>query len=146
MRYRFLIEFARQDYKAAREAGLILANSLGKDAHVVEVYLDAFFQTDRGPGARQELQGWLDQADRGGNYEGLLNHLDLVNFFAWSGDFANALKMVQRSIENDHLYLYGFLRVDRSMPEFLCEKKTQAVFDAAGLPPLKQPYPCRQGP
>jgi hypothetical protein len=40
------------------------------------------------------------------------------------------------------VYTYGFYRVDRSIPGFVCDPEVQAMLGEKNLPPLTVPYPC----
>jgi TolB-like protein len=138
----FVVKVARGDLDGAAQTGRQLVDTLARTEDKVDVYLDLFGEMSARQAAIAEILAWpvmnyLDPAN-----PRVLSDVWLFSLLALSGDYEHAELLLERSMESDPVYIYGYHRVDRSIPGFVCRPETQALFAGADLPPLRVPYPC----
>ena len=74
----------------------------------------------------------------------VIDDYSLLTLLAYAGEHDSARALLQRHIETAPVYRFGYYRVDRSMPEFVCDPETRALFEPLNLPDLRVPYPCKE--
>jgi hypothetical protein len=138
----FLVELASGDRAKAEQVGRRMASELGRTEDNSGLYVDYFFEPASRPAITAEVLGWppLDWWDPAN--PALLERNDLIWMFALAGDMENAIALLRVSIAEDPVYTFGFYRVDRAIPEFVCDPEVRAMLATKNLPPLTVPYPC----
>jgi TolB-like protein len=142
MRQLFLVRLARGDRPGAAEIGRRMARTLGRTVDTTDLYLDYAFDPARRPAVTEEVLGWPRRDWWDPEYPALLDTNDLIWLFARAGDLANAKALLRELLVDQPVYTYGFYRVDRSIPGFVCDPEVQAMLGEKNLPPLTVPYPC----
>jgi TolB-like protein len=142
MRQLFLVRLARGDRPGAAEIGRRMARTLGRTVDTTDLYLDYAFYPARRPAVTEEVLGWPRRDWWDPEYPALLDTNDLIWLFARAGDLANAKALLRELLVDQPVYTYGFYRVDRSIPGFVCDPEVQAMLGEKNLPPLTVPYPC----
>jgi tetratricopeptide (TPR) repeat protein len=142
MRQLFLVRLARGDRPGAEETGRRMARTLGRAVDTTDLYLDYVFDPARRPAVTAEVLGWPRRDWWDPEYPALLDTNDLIWLFARAGDLANAKARLRELLVDQPVYTYGFYRVDRSIPGFVCDPEVQAMLGEKNLPPLTVPYPC----
>jgi TolB-like protein len=142
MRHLFVVRLARGDRPGAAEIGRRMARTLGRTVDTTDLYLDYFFDPARRPAVTEEVLGWPRRDWWDPEYPALLDTNDLIWMFARAGDLANAKALLRGLLVDQPVYTYGFYRVDRSIPGFVCDPEVQAMLGEKNLPPLTVPYPC----
>jgi TolB-like protein len=142
MRQLFLVRLARGDRPGAAEIGRRMARTLGRTVDTTDLYLDYAFDPTRRPAVTAEVLGWPRRDWWDPEYPALLDTNDLIWLFARAGDLANAKALLRELLVDQPVYTYGFYRVDRSIPGFVCDPEVQAMLGEKNLPPLTVPYPC----
>ena len=142
MRQLFLVRLARGDRPGAEEIGRRMARTLGRTVDTTDLYLDYAFDPARRPAVTEEVLGWPRRDWWDPEYPALLDTNDLIWLFARAGDLENAKALLRESLVDQPVYTYGFYRVDRSIPGFVCDPEVQAMLAEKDLPPVTVPYPC----
>jgi len=142
MRQLFLVRLARGDRPGAEKIGRRMARMLGRTVDTTDLYLDYAFDPARRPAVTEEVLGWPRRDWWDPEYPALLDINDLIWMFARAGDLENAKALLRELLMDQPVYTYGFYRVDRSLPEFVCDPEVQAMLAEKNLPPLAVPYPC----
>jgi TolB-like protein len=142
MRQLFLVRLARGDNPGAGAIGRRMARTLGRTVDTTDLYLDYAFDPTRRPAVTAEVLGWPRRDWWDPEYPALLDTNDLIWLFARAGDLANAKALLRELLVDQPVYTYGFYRVDRSIPGFVCDPEVQAMLGEKNLPPLTTPYPC----
>ncbi len=142
MRQLFLVRLARGDRPGAGAIGRRMARTLGRTVDTTDLYLDYAFDPARRPAVTEEVLGWPRRDWWDPEYPALLDTNDLIWLFARAGDLANAKALLRELLVDQPVYTYGFYRVDRSIPGFVCDPEVQAMLGEKNLPPLTVPYPC----
>jgi tetratricopeptide (TPR) repeat protein len=140
----FLLKIATGDRVGAELIGQQLVTALKRNENKLDVYLDLAFEPTKRAGAIQELLSWPQHDWWSPENPRLLDKDDLLEVFARLGELDQARSILSELIENRPSYGYGSYRIDRSIPEFVCDSEARKMLAATDLPPLRVPYPCEE--
>ena len=140
----FLLKIATGDRVGAELIGQQLVTALKRNENKLDVYLDLAFEPTKSAGAIQELLSWPQHDWWSPENPRLLDKDDLLEIFARLGELDQARSILSELISNRPSYSYGSFRIDRSIPEFVCDSEARTMLAATDLPPLRVPYPCEE--
>ena len=144
LEYVFQIKLAKGDRSGALAAGNRLVKALNRNENNVNIYLDMVFEPSKRAAVIEKIFSWPQTDWWAAENPRILRESSLLVILAMLGEFDRARVLLQNSIENSGIYRYGNFRIDRSIPEFVCDPETRAMLAATELPPLKIPYPCEE--
>ncbi len=137
----FQLRLQTGDMQGAESAGRQLARELGRDEAAVQVYLDLFSDSTKKQDALETIMSW-PRRDRWSGASPALIGEGLSTLLAIAGAWPEARTVLKEEIQYTPVYIYGGVRVDRSLAAFNCSPETQAIYATTNLPPLAVPYPC----
>jgi TolB-like protein len=140
----FVVKVKLGDLKGAEAIGREILRLMDREDDLLQAYLDLFGDDAARNRARDVLMNQPQLPfDDPANLR-VLSDYSLLTLLAYAGEHASARVLLQHHIETAPVYRFGYYRVDQSMPEFICDPETQALFEPLDLPDLRVPYPCEE--
>lgn len=140
----FRVKLALDDRAGAEQAGRALAKSLRRNVDNTGVYLDLAFEPSKRAAAVRTVLGWPEYEWEDEENPRLLAKEPLLWLFARVGEFAQAKRMLADIIANSPYADWAYIRVNYTIPGFICDAEVQAMFAETSLAPLTVPYPCEE--
>jgi TolB-like protein/Tfp pilus assembly protein PilF len=138
----FMVKLAKGDQAGAREVAGNLVKALKRTEDNTDLYLDLFFEPSRRAGAIKTIMSWPHTDRWAPENPRIVDDETLLWMLAKTGEFEKAWVLLSEVIETGGNYAYGYYRIERGIPEFVCHPKTVEILAATDLPPLEVPYPC----